>query len=287
MKALLTGASGQLGKALVNLAPEQISLDARTHAQLDLLNAGQVTRAIDAARPDVVINAAAYTAVDKSESEHDAAFALNAAAVATLARACRDCNAKLIHVSTDYVFSGDAVLAREIDAPTQPANVYGASKFAGERLLAETTGLRWSIVRTSWLYAPWGGNFVLTMLRLMRERGAVNVVCDQIGAPTSALNLARFIWQTIARDVQGILHYCDAGVASWYDFAVAINEEATALGLLPTLANVHAIATAQYPTAAKRPAMSLLATQSSLARVPFAQPHWRAALREVLRELPR
>jgi dTDP-4-dehydrorhamnose reductase len=286
MKVLITGASGQLGVCLQRTAPAHCIVETRTRSELDLTHREQVAACIAALQPTVVINAAAYTAVDRAESDREQAYAVNATSVGVLADCCRTVNAKLIHISTDYVFDGQSVVAYETDSPTQPINVYGASKLAGEQSLLDAKNLNWAIVRTAWVYAPWGKNFVLTMLRLMRERGAVSVVCDQIGTPTSALTLARYLWRVAATaQARGILHYTDSGVASWFDFAVAINEEAVTAGLLSQPAIVKPITTAEYPTPAKRPALSILATKASLASAPFEQPHWRTALREVIREI--
>jgi dTDP-4-dehydrorhamnose reductase len=282
MKVLVTGASGQLGRSLVHTAPSNVTIDACTHAQLDLTNKSQVISYVLESNPSVVINAAAYTAVDRAETDRDQAYKINALAVETLAHACTEIGACLIQVSTDYVFDGQSTTAYQSNSPTNPINIYGASKLAGEAALNQVKNLNSCIVRTSWVYSPWGSNFVLTMLRLFRERGGASVVADQIGAPTSALNLARYIWQCAAKQTRGIHHYTETGVASWYDFAVAINEEALAIGLLTKPATVKAITTAEYPTPAKRPAFSLLDTRSSIAEVGFEPIHWRVALREVL-----
>jgi dTDP-4-dehydrorhamnose reductase len=285
MRVLITGASGQVGRSLVNTSPSEYTVHALTREQLDLGNNAQIESCVTALRPDVVINAAAYTAVDRAEADRNGAFAINTRGVDVLAHTCVRYGAKLIHISTDYVFDGQSIRAYEPDAPTHPINIYGASKLAGEQAIANTEKLDWTIVRTAWVYAPWGNNFMLTMLRLFRERGGASVVADQIGAPTSALTLARFLWSTIAIRVRGVQHYTDGGVASWYDFAVAISEEAVALGLLPNSVTVKAISTAEYPTPAKRPALSLLASRASVTATAFEQTHWRVALREVLSEL--
>jgi len=286
VKALITGANGQLGRCLQMTVPVAVSAIFCTRSQLDLVNDASIERVLNDTQPDVVINAAAYTAVDRAETDRDAAFAANDTAVAVLARCCRANRARLIHLSTDYVFDGGSSVAYETDAVTHPINVYGESKLAGERRIVANDGLEWTIVRTSWVHSPHGRNFVSTMLRLMRERDSVSVVADQIGVPTSALSLARFVWHIAARvHRDGILHFTDGGDASWYDFAVAISEEATAAKLLPRPATVKPIATRDYPTPARRPQFSILATQASLDRVPFPQVHWREALREVLRNI--
>jgi dTDP-4-dehydrorhamnose reductase len=285
VKVLLLGAGGQVGKCLLETAPRGYSIDARTHDQLDIADRQQIANSIAETQPDVVINAAAFTAVDRAETQSAIAYAVNDQGVAALAECCRSNDVRLVHISTDYVFDGDASVAREPDAPTNPINVYGASKLAGERRIADA-GVDAAIVRSSWIYSAHGQNFLLTMLRLMRERGQVSVVNDQIGAPTSASNLAEFLWRVVSISaVSGTLHYSDNGVASWYDFAVAINEEAMAASVLERPAVVKPISTAEYPTPAKRPRFSLLSTRSTLERVPFPVPHWREALRHVLQRM--
>ncbi|HYM34956.1 MAG TPA: dTDP-4-dehydrorhamnose reductase [Steroidobacteraceae bacterium] len=285
MKALIIGAGGQLGQSLMRTIPSDCSAVAPPEQELDLSSRSHVERAIATVHPDAVINTAAYTAVDLAETNREAAFSINADAVGALAEICATAGVRLIHVSTDYVFDGESSVAYATNAAMNPINVYGASKLVGEKRLSATPQLRWTLVRTAWVYAPWGRNFVFTMLKLFRERGGASVVADQIGAPTSALNLARFIWRAVQTEKVGVFHYTDAGVASWYDFAVAINEDAQRLGLLTQPARVKPITTAEYPTPAKRPRFSLLATRSSIEAMQFAQPHWREALREVLKEI--
>jgi dTDP-4-dehydrorhamnose reductase len=285
---LIIGANGQVGRSLVRTAPSHFTIEAVDRSQLDLADTAKISAKLTQTRPAIVINAGAYTAVDRAETEQERAFAVNALAVATLANSCASAGVKLIHLSTDYVFDGRSPVAYEPDAATHPINVYGASKLAGEQAIAQTNELEWIIVRTSWVYAPWGTNFLLTMLRLMRERDVISVVNDQIGAPTNALSLARFLWRAAALPkAHGIFHYADAGAISWYEFAVAINEEATAAGLLQRPTTIRSITTAEYPTPAKRPAFSLLATRSSLATAAFEAPQWRTSLREALLELTR
>lgn len=285
MNVLITGASGQLGQALVRLAPPDVQLVSRSHRDLDISDGEAVRRLVDAERIDLIINAAAYTAVDKAESDAAGARSVNAHGPLHLAEAARECRARLIHISTDFVFDGYASRPYETDAPLAPLNVYGATKAEGERAIASSLASH-AIVRTSWVYAPWGANFMLTMLRLMRERGSVRVVADQIGRPTSALSLARAIWSFAARaDLVGTFHWADAGVASWYDFAVAIAEEATALGLLSSGVEVFPIATEEYPTPARRPTFSVLDTRSSSQALQIRPAHWRVELRDVLRSL--
>lgn len=280
MKVLITGARGQLGRALIATAPEGAVLDATDVAELDICDAAAVAAHLAATRPDLVINAAAYTAVDRAESDEAAAHRINAEAVGNLARAAGDTGARLVHVSTDFVFDGRQSTPYAPDAAPNPLSAYGRTKLAGE----QAAGAEALIVRTAWVYAAQGGNFVHTMLRLMAERDQLRVVADQIGTPTHATGLAEAIWSLAARDARGIFHHTDSGAASWYDFAVAIQEEALARGLLTREIPVEPIATADYPTPATRPAYSVLDKSATAALIGTA-PHWRARLRRMIEEL--
>jgi dTDP-4-dehydrorhamnose reductase len=286
MTILLTGATGQLGRALLaNAAPAE-ELVATDRAQLDLADAQAIADVLQRHRPRVVINAAAYTAVDKAENERDLAYAVNAHAVGVLGRCCRDQGCRLIHVSTDFVFDGVSGRPYLPQDRTNPLSVYGASKLEGERQIAAVENLNWLVVRTAWVYANEGRNFMLTMLRLFRERATVSVVCDQVGTPTSATGLAQCIWRAVDdRGESAVLHYTDAGVASWYDFAVAIYEEARALGLIDKDVRIVPIASSEYPTPARRPAYSVLDKRGTWARLGLQPVHWREALRGVLTEM--
>lgn len=286
MKILLTGVTGQLGRALVRSVPRGVDLVSVDRATADLADAAAIERLVRAEQPAVVINAAAYTAVDKAESERELAFAVNAAAPGAMARACVAARARLIHISTDFVFDGRKSTPYDPADVTQPVNVYGESKLAGEQQIAAASGSSWLIIRTAWVYGGDGRNFLLTMLRLFRERSVVNVVCDQIGSPTSAASLARCVWRAVSDNgPSAVLHYTDSGVASWYDFAVAIYEEARSLGLITNTVSIVPIGTDQYPTPARRPHYSVLDKRASLARLQMTPPHWRASLRDVLQEM--
>jgi len=289
MRVLITGAAGQVGSALLRSAPAQTELRALDLEQLDITDKAAVRNTVAAFRPQVIINAAAYTAVDKAESEPFVADAINAQGPQHLAEAAQsidDC--RLLHISTDYVFDGRATEAyRPGDAP-HPLSVYGRSKLAGEETVLKVLGERAVVLRTAWVYAAKGRNFVLTMLRLMRERGAVCVVADQKGTPTAAASIARALWRIAELPhVHGILHWTDAGVASWYEFACAIAEDALAAGLLLQPVAVTPIATSDYPTAAHRPANSVLDTRASVAQLRIEPEHWRGNLRATLAELSR
>lgn len=288
MKVLLTGASGQLGQALLASVPQGLELVAPDRKTLDLADAASILNALAAERPAVVINAGAYTAVDKAESERDSAFAINATAPGVIARWCGESGARLLHISTDFVFDGEHSVPYGTQHATRPLSVYGASKLEGEQRIAAVENLRWLIIRTAWVYAARGRNFMLTMLRLFGERPVVNVVCDQIGTPTSAASLAQCVWRALSdQGPPAILHYTDAGVASWYDFAIAIYEEARAIGLLDKQVEIVPISSEQYPTPARRPHYSVLDKRDTLARLSLPVIHWRAALRQVLLEIKR
>jgi dTDP-4-dehydrorhamnose reductase len=288
MKVLITGAAGQVGQALARSAPSGVDAFAASRRELDIADALGVSEFVNAHRPDLIINAAAHTAVDKAETEPGQARAGNESGPKHLAAAALRSGARLIHISTDFVFDGSSSAAYLPDDPPAPLGVYGASKLAGERAVLETLPGRVLVLRTAWVYAATGRNFLLTMLRLMREKGSVRVVADQIGTPTAAESVARTIWSLAERPaLSGIYHWTDAGVASWYDFAVAIAEEGLGQGLLPKAADVVPIATADYPTPAKRPRFSVLDTRSTREAIGREAPHWRASLRAVLGEIPR
>ena len=281
MKVVITGAGGQLGQALQASAPAEAGVVALDRAGLDIGDGDAVAAMVAANTPDLVINAAAYTAVDRAESDADAAWRINATGPGLLAGAAAARGARFIHVSTDFVFDGAGGVPYRPDQATAPLGVYGASKRAGEEAV-QAAHPRALIVRTAWVYGATGHNFVRTMLRLMAERDEVRVVADQIGTPTYADGLARALWALDAAGASGIHHWTDSGAASWYDFAVAIQEEALALGLLGRAVPVIPIATSDYPTPARRPFYSVLDKASAVALVGAPAPHWRVHLRDML-----
>jgi dTDP-4-dehydrorhamnose reductase len=257
----------------------------KSRAELDIGDAEAMARAIAATRAEWIVNAAAYTAVDLAEEQPAQAMAVNDTAVATVAAAARAEGARLLHLSTDFVFDGDAHRAYLPTDPTHPLSVYGASKLGGERhvLNGEGTGI---VLRTAWVYAATGRNFVLTMLRLMRDKEQLGVVCDQIGTPTYAAGIAAAIWSFIDLGAPGgTYHWTDLGVASWYDFAVAIQDEALARGLLTRAIPIAPIPSSAYPTRATRPAFSVLDTAATRALIKAPARHWRHNLRMMLDEL--
>ena len=275
---MIVGAGGQLGRALAAAAPADAEVTALDSAALDITDAAAVADAVRAARPALLFNAAAYTAVDRAEGDEAVATAVNGTAVGTLAAAAHAAGARLVHVSTDFVFDGTRTTPYPVDAPTHPLGAYGRSKRLGERL----AGADALVVRTAWLHADRGASFVATMLRLFAERDQVRVVADQIGSPTYAPGLAAALWRLATAGAQGLFHYRDSGVASWYDFAVAIAEEARAAGLIDRAPAIVPIATADYPTPARRPAFSVLDTAATVAVLGAHPPHWRAGLRQAI-----
>lgn len=290
MRVLITGARGQVGFELLRLAPAGFEVTGLGSAELDIADADQVAAAFARYRPQLVINAAAYTAVDRAESEPERAYAVNRDGVAHLAGQAALLGAPLLHLSTDYVFAGDAdVPYREVDG-VAPTGVYGASKLAGERALAAGCPQH-MILRTSWVFGAHGNNFVKTMLRLGREREELGVVADQRGGPTPAAEIARALWQLAERYRAqaelpwGLYHFAGQPACSWHAFAEAIFAEALELGLLARAPRVRAIATVDYPTPARRPAWSVLDCGKLMDACAITQPDWRVGLREVLGEL--
>ncbi len=254
-KILVTGSRGQLGKELEQLSNSfpQFEFVFLSKEDLPIHNFELLRNFFKGYHPNYLINCAAYTAVDKAETEKDLAFHVNAEAVGVMAAVCREYNTKFIHISTDYVFDGATTTPYTEDVTTNPQSVYGASKLQGEQ-----EALHFNpdtiIIRTAWVYSQFGKNFVKTMMRLMSERDEINVVSDQVGSPTYAADLASTILQIInsGKWVPGIYHYTNDGVISWYEFANAIKE------LTNSSCTINPISTDQYPTAAKRPAYSVL-----------------------------
>jgi len=256
-RVLVTGANGQLGRELQRLAPDypQYEFLFLSREDLPIHHFEMVRHYFSIYRPAYLVNCAAYTAVDRAESEKERAFQINGEAVGVLAAVCKQSGTKLIHISTDYVFDGIANEPYQEDAPVNPQSVYGASKLEGEKQALQFNPES-IIIRTSWVYSEYGKNFVRTMLTLMKEKEEIGVVSDQLGSPTYAGDLAKAILQIIqsGKWEPGIYHYCNKGVISWYDLAVAI-KEITGAGC-----RINPIPTSAYPTAAKRPSYSALDT---------------------------
>lgn len=290
MRVLITGAHGQVGHELLRLAPKEVELFGLGSAELNIADAAAVISGVESIQPHLIINAAAYTAVDKAEAEPDLAYAVNRDGPANLGRSAELLGIPVLHISTDYVFAGDAAQPYQEDDPTGPTGVYGASKLAGERALADACS-RHLILRTSWVFGTHGNNFVKTMLRLGREREELLVVADQQGCPTSSASIARTLWilaEQFRREGKlhwGVYHYSGTPACTWHEFAQQIFRQAAEAGLLSRQPVVRAISTEQYPTPASRPAWSVL--DSSLLRQTYRiEPSdWRVELKRVLAEL--
>jgi len=295
-KILITGVNGQVGHALKHaLATDAtlnvISLD---RSQLDLTDAEAIRRVVQAHKPDLIINPAAYTAVDKAESEPELAYAINAVAPRVLAEEAANIGASLIHFSTDYVYSGNKVDPYVETDATYPISVYGQSKLAGE-IAVSAVGLPYLILRTSWVYGAYGNNFLKTILRLASEREELRIVADQIGAPTSSQNIAQTVMAILPQcqaSNKGVYHLVNSGITSWHGFALAIVEEYRrvqvergwpVLKTLPT--NIKAITTQEFPTLAVRPANSILDCTKLATDFAVKLPNWRLALIEEMKAL--
>lgn len=286
MKVVVLGALGQLGCALRESQPSGLSVIYFSKQDLDITNATELKNTLLRENAQYVINATAFTAVDLAETEVEKAFAVNASAVESLAKICGEAGIKLIHISTDFVFAGNAYQPYKPSDACSPLNVYGESKRAGELAIAKYASDSSVVVRTSWLYGANGNNFVKTMLRLFRERETVNVVCDQVGCPTLVDGLANWIWRVCKEGVAvGVYHWCDAGVASWYDFAKAVQELAIEKGVLTKRCNVLPIYSENYPTAAQRPSYSVLDTRASVFSKADTPVYWRENLSLMLDKL--
>jgi dTDP-4-dehydrorhamnose reductase len=283
-RILLIGSNGQVGSELALLLPDSKTL---ARPLIDLTQPETLREPIREYQPEVIINAAAYTAVDRAESEPELAHAVNAIAPTVMAEEAQRLNATLIHLSTDYVFDGQKNTPYLETDPTNPMSAYGQSKLAGEIGVSKLCD-RSLILRTAWVYGTYGkGNFVKTMLKLGGDRDQLRVVVDQVGSPTWARHLADTIVELLQQDTveSGIYHVTNSGVTSWYDFAIAIFEEARALGWVLNVQDVTPITTADYPTPAKRPAYSALSGQKISGILGKHPPHWRQGLRQMLTHL--
>lgn len=301
MKILVTGCNGQVAWELrrtLGCLAEVVALDRHSlPLKMDLAEPDSIRRVVQATRPDLIVNAAAYTAVDKAESDSEAAYAVNATALACLAEEAKAIGAGIIHYSTDYVFPGNATAPyRETDA-TGPQGVYGASKLAAEQALA-ASGVPHYNLRTAWVYGNRGGNFLQTMLRLMRERELVRVVDDQIGSPTWSRMIAEVTAMMIVRSTtngqfapggrSGTYHLTCGGQASWFEFASAISNLARNLDLLPAAsARIEPMSCSEYPTPARRPAYSVLCNDKLAETFGLRLPGWRQVLELCLRDAVR
>jgi dTDP-4-dehydrorhamnose reductase len=274
MRVLITGAGGQLGGALLHTAPSHLDLNAIGADDVDFTDLGMLRARLVVEAPDLIINAAAYTDFGAAEREEGLAREVNADAVAVLVEAMEDTGDKLIHISCDCVFDGAAARLYLPDDAANPLSACGRSKAEGEAHLRPQDLL----IRTSWLYEAGGNNFVRAMLKQMQERGEVVAISDQISSPTWATGLARTIWALAAGKASGIFHHCDAGVASHYDVALALAEEALALGLVERMPTIKPITNAEAEEPARRPAFSALNCGTTRAFLGDEAVDWRANL---------
>ncbi|MGF1600892.1 MAG: dTDP-4-dehydrorhamnose reductase [Thermosynechococcaceae cyanobacterium] len=291
VKLLLMGHQGQVGQDLQQILSPFAEVTAVGRSEVDLRQPEQIRQVFAAVHPEIVVNAAAYTAVDKAESQMDVAYAVNAAAPQVMASEAQKLGATLIHLSTDYVFDGSQSHPYQEQDATHPLGVYGQSKLAGEQGVQKMCD-RTLILRTAWVYGVHGkGNFVKTMLRVGRERTEVRVVADQVGTPTWSRHIAEAVAALVqasagaSDDFYGTYHFTNSGVCSWYDFAIAIFEEAYRLALISKKPDVIPITTAEYPTPTQRPSYSVL-DHSKIRPILKGHPsHWRVALRQMLKQL--
>lgn len=282
MRVLVTGSAGQLGRTLLARQTQDLHVVGIDKVDADIADSDQVQAVVERLQPDVIVNAAAYTAVDLAETEEEAARRVNVGGARNLAAT----GVRLIHVSTDFVFDGTATAPYVPDAAANPLGAYARSKLDGENAVRELLPADSVILRTAWLYSEYGGNFVDTMLTLMRERKEIAVVNDQVGSPTWVRSVADAIFALVARpELAGTYHWTDAGQASWYDFACAIQQEAYELGQLDNMIDIRAIPSSDYPTAAMRPAYSVLDCTTTASELGLAQISWRSNLRSMLQEL--
>ena len=287
-RILLTGITGQVGRELQQTLPTLGEVVGVGRRELDLSQPSQIRRRIAEIAPDIIVNAAAYTAVDKAETESELAMAINARAPQEIALAANDIGATLLHISTDYVFDGNNHTPYLESDRTAPLGVYGKSKLLGEEGVRNCD--RHLILRTAWVYGSKGhGNFVKTMLRLGAERSQLKVVADQIGSPTWSYDIAQAITQLLAKattdsSIRGTYHFTNSGVASWYDLAIATFTEARQLGFPLKIERVLPITTAEFPTPTQRPAYSVLSKGKIIKALGGYPPYWRESLKTMLTE---
>lgn len=285
MKVLLLGANGQLGWELQRTCPDNLDLVSCDFPAVDFLSSESIKTCVEKSKPDIIINSAAYTAVDKAETEKELAFKINHDAVVQIVDLCLENGIKLIHISTDFIFDGMSYKPYMPQDNPNPLSVYGESKLMGEKAVLNALKRQSLIIRTAWLYSSHGTNFVKTMLSLMKQKEELRVIDEQIGTPTWAFGLANAIWLALQKQLTGIYHWTDAGVASWYDFAIAIQEEALNTGLLEKTIPIYPVKSNAFPTQAKRPFYSVLDKESFRQVLNIPLVHWRIQLRKMLKDL--
>ena len=290
MKVLVLGANGQLGRCLADqLADTNYSVTLASRAEIDLSNLEATRAALVSLQADVVINASAYTAVDKAEDETEQANLINNLAVGNVANVCADIGAVLVHVSTDYVFDGEATIPYGEAAATNPQGVYGQTKLLGEQAV-QASGCKHLIIRTAWVFSEYGNNFLKTMLRLAEGRDSLSIVSDQVGCPTYAQDIAKAIVKILAgiesnNQSWGLYHFCGDQSTTWFGFADAIFEQAAAADLIASGPALTPISTAEFPTPAKRPAFSALDSGKIMNDWAVQSSDWMSAIKVVISKL--
>jgi len=286
MKIIVIGKSGQLAWELNQLSSSEHQIICLGRDNIDISDVSSANKILLQHQAEAVVNASAYTAVDKAESDVKKAYAINAKAVGTLALSCKMLSVPFVHISTDFVFHGDKGAPYLPDDDKRPLGVYGASKAEGERLITKCYPENSAIIRTSWAYSTHGNNFVKTMLNLMDSKPGLRIISDQIGSPTYAKGLAEACISGIENELNGIHHFTDSGVASWFDFAIAIQNLGLELGLLDKKIPIKPISTSEYPTPAKRPHYSVLDKSSLVKALPdISLIHWQEQLRNMMTTL--
>lgn len=286
MRVVVTGASGQLGTELQAICPGNVELYAAPRNELDITSVDSIDKYFQRVKPNVIINAAAYTNVEHAEEEKEIAFRVNVKGVENLVLAASKFSSRIIHVSTDYVFSGENSTPYLPTDKAEPLNHYGNTKLLSENAVHKLTEGEGLVIRSGWLYSSHGSNFVKTMLSLYAKKEQVNVIADQVGIPTWVRGLSEAVWDIVVNKpyLKGSYHWGYTGVASWFDFSIAISEEAYALGLIDRMPQINAIRTSEYKSKVLRPRYSVLDCYG-LWGVLGGQPvHWRSALREMMRE---
>lgn len=282
MRVLITGGAGQLATELKLTAPDTMQLFILDKSQLDITDIENVKDIFSTIRPELVINCAAYNKVDLAEDNPELAFKINSQGASNIALVATEYRSRLIHISTDYVFDGKHSIPYKPEDEPNPISVYGKSKLEGEINIKKITDGKSIIIRTSWLYSSHGNNFFKTIMNSLAKKERLRVVDDQIGTPTNAHGLARFIWKIIKTDAKGIYHWTDSGIASWYDFAVAIQEEALQSGKIHHEIDIEPCNTHDYPFKAERPSYSVLDTTDAVLLCKNSPRHWRKNLRDVI-----
>lgn len=289
MRAVITGAGGQVARELKRSAPPNIEVHCLERATCDITKLSAIQRALDKLKPDIVINTAAFTAVDQAESERERAFAVNEGGARNVAEVCAAVGATVVQISTDFVFDGTRSTPYPVDAAPSPINVYGASKLAGEEAV-RAAGASYVILRCGWLYSAMPGNFLTKILGHLQSHRSLRVVDDEVGVPTTAAEVAQVIWwcaDATASVKNSVLHWASAGSASRYVFAVAIQELALEAGMIDTTDAIVPVKGSEYSLPARRPRYSVLdatATWKAMGRTP---PHWRVSLEETIAEMAR